>query len=44
MIAIEKRVSGLDLGKEPDEIYNDAMFELTMTDPAKVEAELADEG
>lgn len=44
MLEIERRVSDLELGKEPDEILNDCLYELARTNPKGVEGQLAEEG
>jgi len=44
ILAIEARCSDLDLGKDPDEIYKDALNELSKTKPASVESQLAEDG
>lgn len=44
MLAIETRTGGLDSGKDADEEFKDALYELSKTSPRAVEAQLAEEG
>ena len=44
MLAIEVRTGGLETGKDDDETFKDALYELARTSPNAVEAQLAEDG
>jgi len=44
MLAIEIRTGGLESGKDEDETFKDALYELSKTSPKAVEAQLAQDG
>jgi hypothetical protein len=44
MMKIEAKVSDLEIGKSEEQILEDNLFEMSKTNPNKVESNIADEG